>query len=55
VIFAEAIRCGKIARASVAAYNPTRRLYARLGVTELPPQEPGLPIIPIEWKPPALR
>jgi RimJ/RimL family protein N-acetyltransferase len=55
VIFAEAIRCGKIARASVAAYNPARRLYARLGVTELPPHPPGSPMIPIEWKPPALR
>jgi len=36
VIFAEAIRAGKIARASVAPYNPARKLYARLGVTELP-------------------
>jgi hypothetical protein len=55
VIFAEAIRCGKIARASVAAYNPARRLYARLGVTELPPHPPGSPMIPLQWKPPALR
>lgn len=55
VIFAEAIRCGKIARASVAAYNPARRLYARLGVTELPPHPPGSPMIPLEWKPLALR
>jgi hypothetical protein len=55
VIFAEAIRCGKIARASVAAYNPARRLYARLDVTELPPHPPGSPMIPLQWKPPALR
>jgi hypothetical protein len=54
VIFAEAIRCGKIARASVAAYNPARRLYARLGVTELPP-DLGSPMIPLQWTPPALR
>jgi hypothetical protein len=55
VIFAEAIRCGKIARASVASYNPARKLYARLGVTELSPHPPGSPMIPLEWKPPALR
>lgn len=55
VIFAEAVRCGKIARASVAAYNPARRLYARLGVTELPPHPPGSPMIPLQWTPPALR
>lgn len=54
VIFAEAIRCGKIARASVAPHNPARRLYARLGVTELP-MRPDSPMIPLEWVPPALR
>jgi len=54
VIFAEAIRTGKIARASVAPYNPVRKLYARLGVTELPPIDDS-PMIPLEWRPPTLR
>jgi hypothetical protein len=53
VIFAEAIRAGKIARASVAWFNPARKLYARLGVTELP-QTDGSPMIPLEWRPPGL-
>jgi hypothetical protein len=53
VIFAEAIRAGKIARASVAPYNPARKLYARLGVTELPSTGDS-PMIPLEWRPPTL-
>ena len=53
VIFAEAIRCGKIARASVTPYNPARRLYARLGVSEVPLE--NSPMIGLEWLPPALR
>ncbi|EWY39294.1 hypothetical protein N825_07930 [Skermanella stibiiresistens SB22] len=51
VIFAEAIRTGKIARASVAPLNPVRRLYARLGITELP-SEFGSVMIGLEWRPP---
>jgi hypothetical protein len=53
VIFAEAIRCGKIARASVTPHNPARKLYARLGVTELPLTDDS-PMIPLEWRPPGL-
>jgi hypothetical protein len=53
VIFAEAIRTGKIARASVVPYNPVRRLYVRLGVSEVPLE--NSPMIGLEWLPPALR
>jgi GNAT superfamily N-acetyltransferase len=53
VIFAEAARTGIVARASVTPYNPARRLYARLGVVELPPTGDS-PLIPIEWRPPAV-
>jgi hypothetical protein len=54
VIFAEATRSGKIARASVAPLNRARKLYARLGVTELPPTGTS-PMVSLEWRPPALR
>jgi hypothetical protein len=54
VVFAEAIRTGKIVRGSVTPYNPARRLYARLGMTELPPAG-NSPMIGLEWRPPALR
>src|SRR4051794_21247734 len=53
VIFAEAICCGKIARASVPPYTPVRRLSARLGITEVPLE--NSPMVGLEWLPPALR
>lgn len=39
---------GLILRGSVTPYNPARRLYARLGVVELPGQGA---YIPLEWRP----
>ena len=44
---------GKIARASVTPYNPARKLYARLGVSEVP-STGNSPMIPLEWLPPTL-
>jgi hypothetical protein len=53
VVFAESLRTGIVARASVTPYNPARRLYARLGVVELPPTGDS-PMIPLEWRPSAV-
>lgn len=39
-----------VMRGSVTPYNPARRLYARLGIVELPSE--GGATIPLEWRPP---
>jgi GNAT superfamily N-acetyltransferase len=38
-----------VMRGSVTPYNPARRLYARLGIVELPSE--GGATIPLEWRP----
>lgn len=39
-----------VMRGSVTPYNPARRLYARLGIVELPAE--GGATIPLEWRAP---
>lgn len=41
-------RSGRVLKGSVTPYNPARRLYARLGLTEL---DSGKGYISLEWRP----